>query len=377
MFASVLSARRIVRLLWSTLLLSPVIFMNAQASCDWPEWQHFKQHYMTDQGRVIDPSNDNITTSEGQSYALFFALVANDQTAFEQLTHWTENNLAQGDLTAHLPGWLWGKNDKGNWTILDKNSASDSDLWIAYTLEEAGRLWNNRRYQVLGALLRQRIVHEEVTDAKGLGKVLLPGKRGFVADQGWKLNPSYTPPHIIARFAQQGEPWAAIQKSNLRLLIESAPKGFAPNWIIWQKTGDWADDSHSRGIGSYDAIRVYLWIGMLPDSDPQKQTLLAHFKPMADRVAELGVPPENVTTTNGESEGGGPVGFSAALLPFLANSPLLAEQRKRVTEHESTADAYYTSVLILFGRGWDEGRYRFNAKGELLPNWSDKCDVSR
>lgn len=368
MFARVLSALFLGWLMWS-----PV----AQASCDWPEWQHFKQHYVTDQGRVIDPSNDNITTSEGQSYGLFFALVANDQAAFDRIVNWTENNLAQGDLTARLPGWLWGKNDKGDWTILDKNSASDSDLWIAYSLVEAGRLWNNRRYQVLGSLLRQRIAHDEVVEAKGLGHVLLPGKLGFVSEQGWKLNPSYSPPQIIANFAENGEPWQSMKESNRRLLTESAPKGFSPNWIVWQKTGSWREDNDSQGVGSYDAIRVYLWIGMLADDDSDKDALLAHFKPMADRTAELGVPPEKVNTANGESEGNGPVGFSAALLPFLENSPLLAEQRKRVTEHSPTADAYYNSVLILFGRGWDEGRYRFNVKGELLPNWSDTCDVSR
>ncbi|MDI5823359.1 glycosyl hydrolase family 8, partial [Salmonella enterica subsp. enterica serovar Kentucky] len=34
-------------------------------------------------------------------------------------------------------------------------------------------------------------------------------------------------------------------------------------------------------ISSYDAIRVYLWAGMMHDGDPQKARLLARFKPMA------------------------------------------------------------------------------------------------
>ncbi len=38
---------------------------------------------------------------------------------------------AEGDLKQHLPGWLWGKKDDEQWTLLDSNSASDSDLWIA------------------------------------------------------------------------------------------------------------------------------------------------------------------------------------------------------------------------------------------------------
>ncbi len=93
---------------WICPLLLLVSF-GATAACDWPAWQQFKQDYISDAGRVIDPSSpQKITTSEGQSYGLFFALVANDRETFDRLLTWTENNLAAGDLTAHLPAWLWG-----------------------------------------------------------------------------------------------------------------------------------------------------------------------------------------------------------------------------------------------------------------------------
>lgn len=106
----------------------------------------------------------------------FFALVADDQPMFERLLAWTENNLAAGDLTSRLPAWLWGQNSQNNWDILDPNSASDADILIAYNLLEAGRLWGNRRYLIMGTLLLQRIAQEEVMDIPGLGQMLLPGK---------------------------------------------------------------------------------------------------------------------------------------------------------------------------------------------------------
>lgn len=349
----------------------------AQAACDWPAWQSFKQNYLSPEGRVIDPSSDGITTSEGQSYALFFALVANDKPAFELIFNWTEANLAGGDLTARLPAWLWGKNDKGDWKILDDNSASDADLWIAYSLSEAGRLWKHRSYEVDGALLRQRIAREEVVKADGLGYVLLPGKTGFTTENGWKLNPSYQPPQLLARFASSGEPWNELVESNLRLLTESAPKGFAPDWIVWGKNGQWRYDDEKKDTGSYDAIRVYLWTGMLADGDKQKAVLTERFKAMAAQVESAGFPPESVATESGGVTGEGPIGFSAALLPFLADSPALAGQRERVRKEQPGAGAYYNAVLTLFGQGWDEGRYRFNERGELLPNWSDACADSR
>lgn len=83
---------------------------QASAACRWPAWEQFKQEYVSAEGRVIDPSDSRkITTSEGQSYGLFFALAANDREGFRKLFEWTQNNLAEGDLRAHLPGWLWGK----------------------------------------------------------------------------------------------------------------------------------------------------------------------------------------------------------------------------------------------------------------------------
>ncbi|HGW7801820.1 TPA: endo-1,4-D-glucanase, partial [Escherichia coli] len=35
--------------------------------------------------------------------------------------------------------------------------------------------------------------------------------------------------------------------------------------------------------------------------------------------------------------------------------------------------AYYNYVLTLFGQGWDQHRFRFSTKGELLPDWGQEC----
>lgn len=150
------------------------------ADTQWPIWEKFKQYYISSDGRVIDPQlPERKTTSEGQSYGLFFALVAQDQPMFDKLLRWTEQNLAAGDLTKHLPSWAWGQNIQKKWGILDSNSAADSDLWIAYDLLEAGRLWNKQQYDSLGKKLLQRILKEEVIKIPGLGLMVLPGKIGF------------------------------------------------------------------------------------------------------------------------------------------------------------------------------------------------------
>ena len=158
---------------------------NAQVEqCEpWQSWQVFKNHFISQDGRVIDLGSDqSITTSEGQSYALFFALIANDKAAFDSVLNWTQEHLSEGDLSTRLPAWKWGLDKNRVGGILDSNPASDSDLWIAYSLSQAAILWDERRYSILAAVLAQRIIREETAYITGLGLSLLPAPAGFEFD---------------------------------------------------------------------------------------------------------------------------------------------------------------------------------------------------
>ena len=126
--------------------------INANA---WPMWTSFKAANIAASARVIDYSDPRaLTTSEGQSYAMFFALVANDRETFDRLLEWTEKNLAKGDITKQLPSWLWGKNGE-SWGIIDSNNATDSDLWIAYALLEDARILNEPKYAEMARAMMQ------------------------------------------------------------------------------------------------------------------------------------------------------------------------------------------------------------------------------
>ncbi len=358
------------------LLLWALCSLPAQAVCHWPEWDHFRQHYISEEGRVIDPADGRrITTSEGQSYALFFALVNDDRETFARLLDWTERQLARGDLTGFLPSWLWGRQQDGNWGVLDANSASDSDLWIAYSLLEAGRLWDNHSYSALGTLLLRRIAREEVATLPGLGPVLLPGAKGYEGEGRWTLNPSYLPPQLLARFASFQGPWGEMRALLPKLLQESAPRGFAPDWVDWQADKGWQVTADKGDTGGYDAIRVYLWLGMLSEEDPARASQVAHFAPMLAQLTESGQLPERVSSLSGQVQDKGPSGFAAALLPLSRGLPARVTLRKQVSDHGLDANAYYGSVLTLFGAGWDQGRYRFAADGTLQPDWSESCQA--
>lgn len=372
--------------LWVTFVLGSLTLLadsalGAGVRCEaWPAWQRFKFLYVSSDGRVIDASTPRqITTSEGQSYALFFALVGNDRAAFDQILRWTQNNLAGGSLEKHLPAWQWGRADNNEWRVLDPNAASDADLWIAYTLGEAGRLWNEVGYSQLGAAVARNIVRQEVASIPELGLTLLPGPMGFADDHSWRLNPSYLPLSIIRGVARQTrEPvWNEIAKSSERVILGSAPKGFAADWVEFS-SGGFVPDRKTQSIGSYDAIRVYLWAGMLPASDPSRDKINAALKPMLDIVSKRPAPVESVDTQTLETKGDGSPGFSAAMLPMLANAHLsaaLQTHRKRAAEESLQGNqGYYSDVLSLFGLGWLEQRFRFNRASLLNVRWTPACD---
>ena len=44
-------------------------------SSEWPLWDTYVSAFVSPDGRVVDPMFDDHSTSEGQAYALFFALV--------------------------------------------------------------------------------------------------------------------------------------------------------------------------------------------------------------------------------------------------------------------------------------------------------------
>jgi endoglucanase len=381
----------------------PWVAAGAAAMCDaakWPLWEDFQAHFIQPDGRVLDASTaQQHTSSEGQSYGMFFALVAGDEAAFDHLWKWTEANLAGGDVSKRLPAWFWGKAADGTWRVLDANAASDADLWLAYDLLEAGRLWGRQAYTASGQKLLARIEGEEVAQLPGLGKMLLPGPMGFTLPGGvWRLNASYLPPPVLRRLAAEskGGPWTEIARNTPAVYAAGLDTGYVADWVAYVAAppsggkpahgGRFATDPVKGDVGSYDAIRAYMWAGITPDEDPVAAPLREATRGLAAAAATLGYPPESVRTATGVTAGTGPFGFSAALLPYLQathSKDLLASQRTRVQtllqQARAKADAtgaqppYYDYVLTLFGLGWSEGRYRFRAAGTVQPSWENSC----
>jgi endoglucanase len=359
----------------------------------WPLWGSYAARFIDAHGRVIDPQGNARTTSEGQAYALFFSLTVNDRACFDRVLNWTQANLSNGDLQTRLPAWLWGKDKDGQWKTLDPNSASDADIWMAYTLVEAGRLWKNPLYANLGRQMMAAIAKNEVADLPGFGPMLLPGPDGFHHNRIWTLNPSYLPLFIFERLAvvDPAGPWRQIASGIPRLLQQSARHGFAMDWVeyvpgdgFYPASAQPAKDAVRPDVGpggSYDAIRVYLWAGMHDGSGKTRAEMLSAVPAMSVYLANHDAPPEKVSDQGIPLEQDGSVGFSAAVLPYLRAFPglekLSARQTIRISQQKDTTSglygkdlAYYDQNLALFGTGFVDGRFRFGPGGELKVEWT-------
>jgi endoglucanase len=331
-------------------------------------------------GRVIDLTFDRKSTSEGQSYALFFALVANQRAQFDTLLKWTSDNLAAGQLGDKLPAWLWGQRQDGNWGVKDANSASDADLWIAYSLFEAARLWNAPQYADLARKLLLLVRRHEIAQAGLAGTVLLPGAVGFALDKGrFRINPSYVPGFMFRylALADPKGPWQQVWDGYLLLAPQLFSAGVSPDNVVVDSAGIVMPDTEAPPSGSYDAIRVYLWAGM---SGAGSAALVKRLAPFAVLTRKLGTPPEKVNPMTGAATkiDYSPIGYSGAMLPFLSalgDTATLEKQRERIQQaaqraRQNNTTNYYDQVLILFGQGWLEGYYRFDEQGRLQPRWA-------
>ena len=367
---------RTMKLFFALTLAASIFFTPNCLAQDWPSlWKNYAAKFMDNQIRVIDHDAGDRTTSEGQAYAMFFALVANDRSRFDRLLHWTETNLASGDLTTHLPAWSWGKGPGGKWAVLDSNSASDADLWMAYTLLEAGKAWNNPNYTTLGAALAKRIAAEETVRLPGFAVMLIPGPKGFRDGDAYRLNASYLPVQLLLSLAHEipEGPWQQIASRVPALIASSSPDGFV---------SDWSEFRPGKGVspaapGSYDAIRVYLWAGLLDPASAGRAEILKSLPGMARVLRTNPIPPARVKQDGTVLDAKGPVGFSAALLPYLAalgESNLENEQMSRVQSEFKNGlfgspPRYYDQNLALFALGWRNRQFWFDPQGGLRTAW--------
>jgi endoglucanase len=300
-------------------LLATDASADAPASCaHWPAWESFRATFISADGRVVEhASARRQTVSEAQAYALLLALAADDRATFDTLLTWTTNNLAQGDLSRHLPAWQWGERDDGSYGPLDANPATDADLWIAYVLAEAGRRWGIPAYLARSHAVGDLVLRQSVAELPGLGPVLLPAPQGFGAAPGpWRLNPGYLPIQVLRGLAaahpDQRERWLALLASSVAVLHGAAASrriGYAST------TGERSRSTTARPPPAVTARYACISGWGCCAADPER----AAPAPLPAHSASFAAPasPERIDVLGGRVLDANAWAFSAAVAPWL------------------------------------------------------------
>ena len=222
-------------------------------------WRDYAARFITDEGRVLDTGNNNVTHTEGQGWAMLFAEAFNDRARFDALWSWTQANLDV--LDSGLLAWRYQPDQTP--PVQDLNNASDGDLLIAWALHRAAYKWREPEYEHLSIRLRQAIQRHLIRDYGGYA-LLLPARDGFVREDRVIVNLSYWVMPALREFADvdPGGPWRRLLLDGERLLREArfGDHALPPDWLTVYQDGrlEVAQDWPPRF--GFEAIRVPLYV---------------------------------------------------------------------------------------------------------------------
>lgn len=235
-------------------------------------WDNYKKVYWEEStGRTLDKQQNDITTSEGQSYTMLRAVWQGDRQVFDKAWSWTKNHLGRDKNS--LFAWKWGQKPDGSYGVLTdqggQNAATDADSDIALALIMAASKWQQQAYLNEALPIVKDIWQNEV--------VTVQGKKYLAANDLEKdssapiiINPSYLSPYAYRIFAKvdKANQWNTLVDSSYELLDRSMKSSLdkassaklVPDWIAMNRTtGEIAAVQGSASLTTnygYDAMRT-------------------------------------------------------------------------------------------------------------------------
>ena len=224
------------------------------------EWDDYRQHFVSSDGRVVDNGNDGVSHSEGQGYGMLLATIARSQKDFETIWSWTDKHLfVRPDA---LAAWKW---DPKSAAVSDKNNATDGDLLIAWALLRAAKMFKQPHYADRAKAIAEAL-GKSVVVKTAAGSILMPGVFGFGAkDQpdGPVVNLSYYvfPAFEALKTVAPDVDWDGISATGIRLIEDSrfGPLRLPSDWISVAGPEPKPAKNFPKTFG-YDAIRIPLYL---------------------------------------------------------------------------------------------------------------------
>jgi endoglucanase len=314
-------------------------------------WNSYKLEYWeSSTGRTIDKQDNNITTSEGESYTMLRAVWESDKPTFDKSWAWTQQNIQRSDS---LFSWEWGQRSDGTYGVLTdsggENTASDADSDIALALVMAASKWQQPSYLDSAKKIISSIYQQEVITVKGV-PYLASNNLEKDSTTDAVINLSYLAPYSFKAFAKidPKDNWTGVVNSSYALINEamdsnldtSKSDGLPPDWILMNKqTGAIHASAAGSGLTTnygYDAMRIpwrlaldYAWY-----KDPRdKSTLdkMSFFKTQWETTGKI----DAIYSHDGSvvSSDQPPEAYGASLGYFMVSDP-------------ADAKAVYTNKLL-------------------------------
>ncbi len=335
-------------------------------------WSSYKSNFLINNQKTIDPNNNEITTSEGQSYALLKSVWMDDRATFDNSWYWTKSNMQQ---ESGVFGWKWGKNSAGKEELLDKGAASDAESDIALALLFAYKKWEDPKYLQEARIVLDGMWNTEVKSFRGKN-YLVPGDWAKNQDH-LIINPSYLSPYAYRIFAEADKKhdWMSLVDSSYEVLegcmsakfdLEGESVYLPPNWCQIDNSGKFVrpDEEGLNSIDySYDAVRTMWRLGLDYRwyQEPRAKNLLDKSgmflaeKWNTDKKILVGYTHDGQPWENYESV----LGYSTALANFAITNPDLAKE------------IYEAKVLDKFYEDFDEKQHYWeDPKNYYTQNWA-------
>ena len=291
------------------------------AAAAWPLWEQFTQRFMQDDGRVIDYTTAQQHPPKGRSYRhVLRSLVARDRARFGQ---------ALG-LEHHQPGGRRHRRARPP----GSGGARRMGAGAWWTPTRLGRqsLVRLRPGRGRPRLARTAPPPPRVSrtllarSPSGGGRSARPGPHAAARIQGFEASrprqphlaaqPQLPCPYRCCAHSRKSTP-GAVEGRRHQLPARARrhhTQGFAADWVAYQvpegaTRGAFVADSEKGDIGSFDAIRTYLWAGMTPRNDAPSRRAAPPPGRHGPALRTAAVPPEKVQTVTGQTDGQGPCGL--------------------------------------------------------------------
>lgn len=333
-------------------------------------WENYKGRFINSDGRVIDSSQGDITTSEGQSYAMLRAVWVDDKPTFDLVWKWTQADLKRGP--DNLFEWKWGKRADGSYGVFPNggdNSASDADSDIALALIFASNRWSDPGYLNEAKKILPDLWNVE-TDVAGSNRYLIAGNWAKNS-QEMVINPSYFAPYAWRIFAKVDprHDWNGLIDPAYQLLTKATNEPLdtatsaklPPDWISLNKSNGSIQATHLAGLTtnySYDAMRIpwriyldYKWF----NSATAKHYLLSSFSALYNDYSKENTLPSGFTHDGQPlSSSEEPVMYATSLGYFLLAHPNLAQKiyQDKIIKLYSNATNSFNSNLPYYQQNW-------------------------